>query len=81
MCIYTIDRVENKGTTCTYFPTYAVVSQCFGLRTTPLSAIPQQVRGFVKSCLRLSVYEEPLQKKRLKLLIPGSRAIAGLGPR
>ena len=41
--------VENKGTTYDSFLTYTVVSLCFGLRSTLLSAIPQQVRRFVKS--------------------------------
>ena len=48
MFTQSVDRVENKGTTYNYFPTYAVVSLCFGLRKPPLRAKPKQVRRFVE---------------------------------
>ena len=48
MCIYTVDRVENKGTKYNSFRTYAVVSLGFGLRKTPESGTAASKKGFPK---------------------------------
>ena len=72
---------RDKDKTYNSFLTYTVVSPCFRLRTTPLSAISQQVRRFVLRYLSSSEYRKPPQKWSLNLLIPGSSHIVGLGTR
>ena len=42
MYVYTVDKVESKGTTHYFLRTYAVTSLYFELRKTPQSVLPQQ---------------------------------------
>ena len=78
MYIHTINSVGNKSTTYNSILTYAVVSFRFGLKRTPLSAIPQQVRKFVQIYLSSDDNRIPSKNLSLNLLIPGSRHTAGL---
>ena len=62
MRMFTTDRVENKGSKYNPFLTYAVVSLCFGMKRTPMSAITKQVRRFVQKYLSLSEHREAPQQ-------------------